>query len=534
MQQLPQSKKIAIMLAVMSALFFSSINQTTVGTAMPKIISSLGGMEYYSWVFTIYLLTGSISAIIVGKLSDIYGRKPFLISGILVFIIGSFINGFSQNIVQLIIFRGIQGIGGGMILSLSFAAVGDIFPPRERGRWQGLMMSVFGVSSIFGPTLGGWIVDHLEWHWVFWVFLPFGAIALVMISVMFPALPKREQEPIDFLGSFLLVLIIVPLLLAFSWAGVKYPWLSLQILGLLGFSVIALVFFRIVERSAKSPVLPLSLFQNSIFNISNLVMFILGAAMFGTVMNVPILLQGVMGISATFSGFFIMPMTLSNVFASAVTGHLITKTGKYKNLALSGLLIMAAGMGGLSLLDSDTSFTIVTIYMVITGFGLGMSLPVFALTVQNAVDHNMLGVVTASSQLFRQIGGTIGVSVMGFIMNAQMQAKLALSMPAKTALPAEISPAVAEKFAMLENPQILMNHEQLSEIGSSLPSELQPYFSDYVLKLKEALNWSLSSVFLAVAGLLLAGFVLSLFLRELPLRTTFTKKKSDDVIAPLE
>lgn len=526
-RELPQSKKIAIMLAVMSALLFASLNQTILGTATPKIISELGGMEYYSWVLTIYLLTGSIAAIIVGRLSDIYGRKPYLIFGIVIFIFGSLISGFSQNMIQLIIFRGIQGVGGGILISLPFAAVGDVFPPRERGRWQGLLMSVFGVSSILGPTLGGWIVDHLAWHWVFWVFLPFGVIALTMISILFPSRPMNEPEPIDYLGSLFLGLLIVPLMLAFSWAGIKYPWFSVQILALFGLSAAALVIFIRVEKEAKSPVLPLSLFQNSIFNISNFGSIVSGVALFGTVMYVPIFLQGVMGISATLSGFLVMPMNISNVLASSITGHLITKTGKYKWPAIIGLLFTASGMVGLSLMDKNSSIALPPIYVVIIGFGLGMSLPTFVLIVQNAVDDGLLGVVTASTQLFRQIGGTIGISVMGLVMNAQMQAKLSGTLPT-----AGGGQPTAENSALLQNPQVLMDHEKLSAIINSLPVDLQKHFSDYVLKLRDALDWGVSSAFLTGAGFILTGVVLTLFLREIPLRTSFSKKKSNDMVVP--
>ena len=232
MHHLDMKKKITIMAAIMVAMLFAALNQTIVGTALPRIVADLGGMEYFNWVFTIYMLASTVSAILVGKLSDIYGRKPFIIAGLIIFIIGTFLCGLSQNIVQLIIYRGIQGLGGGVIMSTAFTAVGDLFPARERGRWQGLMSAVFGLASVFGPTLGGYIVDHAAWNWVFWIFLPIGVVALVMIWMMLPATVKREGESIDYLGSVFLTTAIVPLLLAFSWAGVKFEWVSFEIIGL--------------------------------------------------------------------------------------------------------------------------------------------------------------------------------------------------------------------------------------------------------------------------------------------------------------
>jgi EmrB/QacA subfamily drug resistance transporter len=522
MEHLEPKKKILIMMAIMSAMLFAALNQTIVGTALPTIISELGGIEYYSWVFTIFMLTSSVTAILVGKLSDMYGRKPFILVGIGVFTVGSFLNGLSGSIIELIAFRGIQGFGAGMIMSTSFTAVGDLFAPRERGRWQGFMSGIFGLASVFGPTLGGWIVDNAEWHWVFWVFLPFGLVAFLMIWRLFPSQPVQARKKVDYLGSLMLSLTIIPMLLAFTWGGNDYEWVSFQIIGLFGLTAAALIVFIITERKASNPVLPLHLFKNDIFTLSNVIGFILGAGMFGAIMYMPFFIQGVIGTSATKSGFVMMPMTLSMVFASAIGGQLITKTGKYKLIALLGLFIMGGGLASLSMMDTDTTNTTAVINMIIVGSGLGLSFPVFTLTVQNAVQHQFLGVATASSQLFRQIGGTVGVAIMGTVMNNSMTSKMNEEMSSLTnnSNLESIPPEAADQLRALQNPQSLMDGEKLKEVQASLPPEVQEIFGKMMELVRESLSYSLTNVFLIGAVVMSAGFLITFFLREIPLRMT--------------
>ncbi|MFZ3590994.1 MDR family MFS transporter [Bacillus sp. DJP31] len=512
MEDLDKKTKITIMIAIMSAMLFAALNQTIVGTALPRIVSDLGGIEYFNWVFTIFMLTSSVTAILVGKLSDIYGRKPFILIGIGIFIVGSLLCGTAESIVHLIIYRGIQGLGAGMIMSTAFTAVGDLFPPRERGRWQGIMGSVFGLASVFGPTLGGWIVDNIHWKWVFWVFLPFGIVAFLLIMSLFPSVERKPSEKIDYAGSILITFIIVPLLLAFSWAGTEYDWSSPLIIGLFISSIASLFLFIQVEKRAKSPVLPLRLFKNDIFSLSNIIGFMLGAGMFGAIMYMPFFIQGVIGVSATASGLIMMPMMISMVFSSAIIGQLITKTGKYKIFALVGLLIMSAGMVSMSTMSLDTANWSAVMNMIIVGFGLGACFPVFTLTVQNAVNQANLGVATASTQLFRQIGGTVGVAVMGSIMTVRMEEKIVEAM---SKLPTGVS---GEGLSSFSNPQILMNPEQLDLAKKSLSAEMLPLFDELIIILRESLAFSLTGVFLIGAIIMAIAFVLTLFLREIPLR----------------
>lgn len=519
MEHLSHKEKITIMIAIIAAMFFAAVNQTIVGNALPKIISELGGLDYYSWVFTIYMLTSAITTILVGKLSDMYGRKPFIIIGIIIFSIGAFLAGTSTDIIQLISYRGIQGLGAGMIMSTAFTAVGDLFAPRERGKWQGAMSAVFGVSSVFGPTLGGYIVDNLEWKWVFWVFLPLGIVALVLIWKLFPSTEKKPGQKVDYLGSLFLSSAIVAALLAFSWAGTKYDWGSAQILSLFAAAALSVIIFILVERKAVSPILPLDLFKNSIFTISNIIGFVIGVSMFGGVMYVPYFIQGVLGYSATHSSFLTMSMTLGLVFASALGGQIISKTGKYKLQAIIGLCISAAGLYLLSTMTVDTSQYLLVFYLTLVGFGIGIGMTVFTLTVQNAVEQKLLGVATASSQLFRSVGGTVGVAIMGTLLNSRMQDKMASMSSTGDTNQMAASPELAGKLESLQNPQLLLDHEKLDGLKNTLPPEAVPFFENVIRQLQDSLSYALSGVFIFVTITMALAILLTFFIKEIPLRS---------------
>ena len=508
------------MIAIIAAMFFSAINQTIVSTAMPRIIAVLNGMEHYTWVITIYMLTSTISTVLVGKLSDIYGRKPFILTGIVLFVIGAFLTGFSQDIYQLITYRGIQGVGAGIIMSSAFTAVGDLFAPRERGKWTGIMMSVFGFSSVLGPALGGFIVDHMEWQWVFWIFLPLGIVAFIMILTMFPKTERRASESIDYLGALFLTLTIVPLLLGFSLADTKdtLGWGSPTIIGLFAAAVVCCLIFVLVELRVKSPILPMSLFRNDIVTISNVIGFIMNGGMMGALIYLPFFVQGVEGISPTYSGYVTMPMSISMVIVSALVGRGITKTGKYKRYAVLGMPIMILGMIIMAYMNS---IALAVLAMIVFGLGMGMGMPVFSLTVQNAVSPKDLGVATASSQLFRNLGGTIGIAVMGTIMSSTLATNITEKMssvpPVDTST---MDPKVLEGLAALQNPQALLDQPKLAQLQASLPEQAQQLFTSMLDMLREALSASLTTVFLSGAALLAVAFVLTLFLREIPLRTS--------------
>ena len=524
MEDLSHKRKLAIMIAILAAMFFAAINQTIISTAMPRIIAVLEGIDYYTWVITIYMLTSTIATVLVGKLSDIYGRKPFLLGGILFFLIGAFLCGFSQNILQLIAYRGIQGVGAGIIMSTAFTAVGDLFSPRERGKWSGIMMSAFGFSSVLGPALGGWLVDHMDWHWLFWIFLPLGVVAFILILALFPKTARRESESIDWFGSLFLSLTIIALLLGFSWAGSRYDWGSPQILGLFAAAVVCGIIFTLVERKVKSPVLPLHLFRNDIVTISNVIGFLMNAGMMGALIYISFFVQGVEGIAPTYAGYVTIPMSVSMVIMSTIIGQYITKTGKYKRYALIGMPIMVLGM--LIMAFMDNVWTAVAA-MIVFGVGLGVGMPVFSLTVQNAVSPAELGVATASSQLFRNIGGTIGIAVLGTVMSSSLSSNLKEKMAGSGGAAAQLDEQTRAQLAALTDPNMLLDQPKLKEVIASLPADVQPVANLLIEAVRDALSSSLSVVFLCGTAIVAAAAVLAFFIREIPLRTSNRLPRQD-------
>lgn len=518
MEHLTLKRKISIMIAIMAAMFFAAINQTITSTAMPRIIAILDGMDYYTWTINIYLLTSTIATILVGKLSDMFGRKPFILIGILFFMLGAFLTGTSTDVYQFIIYRGIQGIGAGIIQSTAFTAVGDLFAPRERGKWMGLMTAVFGFSSVLGPTLGGYLVDHIEWRWLFWIFLPLGIVAFIMILSLFPKVDRKKGQSIDYLGSLFLTTSIVPLLLAFSWAGTEYPWGSSQIIGLIAASIVSAIIFILIEMKVKEPILPLSLFKNSVVTISNLIGFIMNFGLMGAMIYISFYVQGVLGISPTYAGYVTIPMSVFMMGMSAVVGQLIAKSGKYKRYALIGVPIMIVGMGIMVVMDN---LWLTVISTIIFGLGLGLGMPVFSLATQNAVPHKELGVVTASSQLFRNLGGTIGIAVMGTVMSNSLTKNLkeALQSPQAPDF-SSLDPQMAQQMLSFANPQTLMNKPLIEQTQANLPADVQPLFMQMIDSIRDALGNTLSMVFLTGALVLVIALLLVFFLKEVPLRTS--------------
>src|SRR6266571_536923 len=416
-QNMPRAQLYATMAGLLVALLLAALDQTIVGTAMPRIVADLQGFEHYAWVTTAYLLTSTTVVPISGKLSDMYGRKIFLLGSAAFFILTSGLCGLSQDMTQLIIFRGLQGLAGGVLTSTVFTVISQIFPPAERGRIQGVFSGIFGLASIVGPLLGGYLTDNLSWRWVFYVNLPVGLIALSVLWFSFPNIrPVVRERRIDYLGAVTLVAGVVPLLLALSWGGNDYSWGSPTILGLFAIAAVMLVLFVWVESRAAEPIIPLSLFGNRIVSVSVLALMLMAIGMFGTILFIPLFIQGVIGTTATQSGTMMMPMMIVMISSSIIGGQIISRTGRYKFIGLYGMSTMTLGLFLLSGMGPDTDYVIVVRNMMIVGLGMGPTMPVFTLAAQNAVQMSQLGVVTSLTQFARSIGSTLGVAIFGTIL----------------------------------------------------------------------------------------------------------------------
>ena len=443
-----QEKRLTI-IALMVVFLLSALDQTIVSTAMPKIIEQLKGLELYAWVTTAYMLTSTVMVPIYGKLSDIYGRKPILLTGVVIFLLGSVLCGLSGEfgdlpligggITQLIAFRALQGIGGAALFSSSFSIIADLFTPRERGKYMGLFGGVFGLAGALGPLIGGFFTDHgtvtigvteiAGWRWVFYVNLPLGLLSLFMIVFRMPKLTHKAEGRVDFVGAALFIVSVVPFLLALTWGGHEYPWDSSRIVTLLATSIIGLALFLWVEMRVNDPMLPLGLFRNKVFSIANLAGFMTGMAFLGVVMFLPLFTQLVQGISATNSGLTLLPIMLGLLIAAAGSGFLVSRTGHYKPFIIAGMVVLIIGLVLLSQITSATTPLDLSWRMFIVGLGLGPSQSLYNIAVQNAVPVNQIGIATSASQFFRQMGSVIGLSIFGTLLTHNLMTELPKHIP---------------------------------------------------------------------------------------------------------
>jgi EmrB/QacA subfamily drug resistance transporter len=418
--------KFPILGGILLAMLLAAMDQTIVATAMPEIVRELHGLEHISWVFTAYMLASTVTVPIYGKLSDLFGRRTLYIVAIVIFLIGSILSGAANSMLQLILFRGIQGIGGGAIMVTSIALIADIFPPAERGKWQGLIGAAFGVASIAGPLLGGWITDNVSWRWVFYVNIPLAILAIVVLLATLPRIARQaEKIRIDYLGAILIATTIVPFLLAMVWGGSTYPWTSGAILSLFGLTLISLFFFVWREESILEPIISLRLFASRTFTISVLATFLSAMGMFGAIIYIPLFSQTILHSSATGAGLALTPMMLALVIASAVSGQIVSRTGKYKSLVIGALGLGTIAVFLFSTITPATTTLGLALRMVLLGLGLGPTMSTFTLVVQSAFDARRTGEVTAAVQMFRNIGGTVGTATLGGIMNAELAHRLA-------------------------------------------------------------------------------------------------------------
>jgi EmrB/QacA subfamily drug resistance transporter len=490
-----------IFAALMLVLLLASLDQTIVSTALPTIVGDLGGINHLSWVVTAYLLTSTVSTPIYGKLGDLFGRKRILQTAVALFLVGSVLCGAAQDMTQLIVFRGLQGLGAGGLMVLTIATVGDLVSPRERGRFQGLFGAVFGFSTIIGPLIGGFFVEHLTWRWIFYINLPIGLLAFAIIGIVFHSKVQTRKPSIDYAGAALLAVGLTATVLFTSLGGTTYPWDSWMIRGLIALAVVSTLGFVAIEARAKEPIVPLRLFLNRNFAVAAVVGFIVGLSLFGAVTFLPLYLQVVQGQAPSQSGLLLTPMMAGVLLTSIGSGRLITRTGRYKIYPVLGTVVMTVGLLLLSMLAVDTPLWIVSADMVVVGLGLGMLMQVLVLIAQNAVDYQYLGVATSTSTLFRSIGGSIGLAIFGNVFATELNTELAKRLPAGVQLPAAG-----------------INPRALDQLPPAIRTLILPAFTS-----------ALHPVFLLAAALGAMAFVLTWALKEIPLRQVGPKSSAEGI-----
>ncbi len=493
-------RKNVIFIGLALGMLAAAASQTIVSPALPVIVSELGGVSHYSWVATSALLVSAVTVPMVGKLSDLYGRRLFFIAGLVIFMLGSVAAGAAQDFWWLVGARAIQGLGMGTILPLAQTILGDIVSARERGRYVGYLGGVFGIASVSGPLVGGWVTDNFSWRWLFYINLPLGiaALAFVIVFLHLPHVPRKHA--IDYLGFSTLGLGLVAVLLATSWGGTQYPWDSWHVIGLYAVGALLLIAFLINERYAEEPVIPLGLWKNSIFSLSNIANLAVAMGMFGAIYYVPVFAQGVLGVSVTGSGTITIPLTASMILTSIVVGRLITRTGRYKVFILTGTLIMCFGYFLLTHLGYHSSKNEVRLFLVVVGLGLGCVLQTYTLIVQNAVSRENLGVATAATQFSRSVGATIGIAIFGTILTSNM----------KTEIPRHLPPAARSQAAHLSHSgvQTVLDPNAIGKLPEAVANGI-----------REGLAASIHPLFVVGIPIVAAAFVMSLFIREIPLRT---------------
>lgn len=494
--------------ALLLGMLLAALDQTIVSTALPTIVSDLGGLDHLSWVVTAYLLASTAATPLWGKLGDQYGRKKLFQTAIVIFLIGSALCGLAQGMGELIAFRALQGLGGGGLMVLSMAIVGDIVPPRDRGRYQGLFGAVFGGTSVLGPLLGGLFVDHLSWRWVFYINLPIGVVALGVIAAVLHIPVRRTPHRIDYLGTFLIAAVATCLVLMTSLGGVTYSWSSWQVIGLGVLGVALLVPFVLVERRAAEPVLPLKLFRIRTFSLCSVIGFVVGFAMFGSMTYLPTFLQVVQGVSPTLSGVHMLPMVAGMLISSTGSGQIVSRTGRYKVFPIAGTGLTAVGLLLLHRLDPASSTAEMSGCFFVFGFGLGLVMQVLVLIVQNAVGYEDLGVATSGATFFRSIGASFGVSVFGTIFTGMLGPRIADAL-AGAHLPPGLTP------------------ERLKADPRAVAA-LPPGPRAGVL---DAYSASITDVFLYAVPAVLVAFALAFLLREEPLRGSVTAPDTSEVLS---
>ncbi len=514
---LPRRQVMTALIGTMFTMFLGSIFMTVTSTAMPRIVADLAGFSQYTWVQTAYIIAESLSLPLAGKLSDMYGRKWVLVTGMSVFVVGTLLSGFSQSMNQLIIFRAVQGFGFGAMNALGFIIVADLFAPSERGKYMGAMAGVFGISTVIGPTLGGIITDALSWRWCFFLTTPLGIAIIIIFIFLFPALrPAAAKHRIDYLGIIALSLFMVPLILGLNWAGVDYAWGSPVIIGLFVFSAVMLFAFIMVEKRAEEPIIPMSLFRNRMVSVSSIVVLFQGASFFPVMTFIPLFFQGVLGSSATESGGFMTPMMLSMAFGSFIGGQLLSRTGgRYRIQGTVSLGLACVGFLLLSGMSVTTSFGVAISYLIILGLGNGSMMPVHTLAVQNNVPYSVLGTATSLISLLRPLGGVIGLALMGSVLNNRFASSFMANISPEVT--AAVSPG--ELAGIVNNPQAIIDpaaYDNMRGIFEGMGANGINLFDQLITTLREALNSALTQIFFMFLIFAVLAMVANFFLKGTP------------------
>jgi EmrB/QacA subfamily drug resistance transporter len=515
---MPQSElstriKVFATMGVMLALLLAALDQTIVGTALPRIVAELNGLDRYSWLITGYLVASTVVVPIAGKMGDLFGRKPFLIAGMAGFVAASALCGLSQDMNQLIVFRIVQGLFGGMLFASAFTVLADIFPPAQRARMQGLFGGVFGLSSIVGPVVGGYITDHLGWRWVFYVNLPVGVLGVLIVALFLPFVrTKASWRDIDLWGSAALAAGLIPVLIALSVAK-DQGWTSFEVLGLLAFGAAMLIGFFIIEQRVREPIVPFPLFKNRVFAVSMIVGFLSALGMFGMIIFVPLETQGVLGVSVTNSGLLLTPMMLGLIVASVVTGNLMVRIKHYHYFGTVGAALMMIGIYLIAQTTPSTSQATLTAGIVIVGAGLGITFPLYINAVQSALPLRYLGVGSSQIQFWRNIGGTVSSAILGSLLAQRLPGAIQEQV-ARVHLPAGFSLPAGEA----SNPNALFNPAAIAATKAKLPAQAGPLFDQLMHAVREALAVTLHDLFLVAIVLVGLALIASLFMPDVPLR----------------
>jgi EmrB/QacA subfamily drug resistance transporter len=496
----------------MMALFLGALDQTIVGTALPQIITDLSGANLYTWVVTIYLLASTVTVPIYGKLSDMYGRKPLLLTGVGLFLIGSVLAGLSQNIEQLIIFRGIQGLGAGALFPIALATIGDLYSPKERGRYQGLFGAVFGLASLIGPALGGWLTDTFSWHLIFYVNLPIGLISIAIILIELPTIKGRANQKIDFLGALVFAAGIIPVLIGLTNVQTN-AFATPEVAGLISLGLVLLGLFLFIEAKVEEPIIPLELFRNRTFAAAAAASFFASVGFFAAIIFLPRYFQTVLGETATNSGYATLPLLLGVIISSVAAGLAVARRGRYKSLILGAILLIAAASLLLTNIKADTDPWLLRLWMFLAGLGIGPTLSVFTIVVQNAVPFKFLGAATSNLTFFRQVGGSVGLAIVGSYFGGQLAtnipAELAKAAPAGTFTP--FFTAIGGDLAQLTN----VGGQFDQALISLIPVQ---YLDAFFNAIKAGIADAIGSIFWLSVVASLVAFVAATLIEEIPLR----------------